>query len=201
MVEAAKRAEQQVVSELGYDPFTPHMSTNAEARHAQTNMQAGAVTDHSSQPANSQSQNNSTVSSPRLETQSSDSVDTANLTLPYVDGELDENAVAQIEQAVQQLAAQELTTLHVAVQTILKILGNIALHPDQPKYQSVKMQNKMFQSRVAKLDGGLQTMTAAGFHMQFENEQAALVFPNTEIPMDESNARLRYTYNRVRMCL
>lgn len=44
-----------------------------------------------------------------------------------------------------------------------KYLQNIINHPDEDKYKRIRMSNKVFQDRVAGIEGALEFLEAAGF--------------------------------------
>lgn len=51
----------------------------------------------------------------------------------------------------------------LAVDTIAKYLDNIHLHPQEEKYQRIKLQNKVFQERITCLEGTQEFFEAIGF--------------------------------------
>ncbi|XP_048351809.1 UBX domain-containing protein 6 [Sphaerodactylus townsendi] len=85
---------------------------------------------------------------------------------------------AHLREAIQQHASQdpvgasimEIHTLNrdrekvkLGVETIAKYLDNIHLHPEEEKYQKIKLQNKVFQERVLPLEGADKFFQAVGF--------------------------------------
>lgn len=42
-------------------------------------------------------------------------------------------------------------------------MQNIINHPDEDKYKKIRMSNKVFQDRVAGIEGALEFLEAAGF--------------------------------------
>ncbi|XP_028908529.1 UBX domain-containing protein 6 [Ornithorhynchus anatinus] len=51
----------------------------------------------------------------------------------------------------------------LGVETIAKYLDNIYLHPEEKKYQKIKLQNKVFQERISCLEGTNDFFQAVGF--------------------------------------
>ncbi|XP_038626627.1 UBX domain-containing protein 6 isoform X2 [Tachyglossus aculeatus] len=51
----------------------------------------------------------------------------------------------------------------LGVETIAKYLDNICLHPEEKKYQKIKLQNKVFQDRISCLEGTNDFFQAVGF--------------------------------------
>ncbi|XP_026544649.1 UBX domain-containing protein 6 [Notechis scutatus] len=51
----------------------------------------------------------------------------------------------------------------LGVETIVKYLDNIHLHPEEEKYRKIKVQNKVFQERIHCLEGTDQFFQAVGF--------------------------------------
>ena len=50
-----------------------------------------------------------------------------------------------------------------ALKALKLFVKNLVQHPDEPKYRSVRVQNKVFQKRLGVLNGGLECMCAIGF--------------------------------------
>ncbi|NXR23940.1 UBXN6 protein, partial [Cinclus mexicanus] len=53
--------------------------------------------------------------------------------------------------------------VRVCVETMAKYLDNIYLHPEEEKYQKIKLQNKVFQERISCLEGTHRFFQAVGF--------------------------------------
>ncbi|NXE57720.1 UBXN6 protein, partial [Casuarius casuarius] len=53
--------------------------------------------------------------------------------------------------------------VRVGVETMAKYLDNIYLHPEEEKYQKIKLQNKVFQERISCLEGIHKFFQAIGF--------------------------------------
>nr|XP_056701018.1 UBX domain-containing protein 6 [Euleptes europaea] len=85
---------------------------------------------------------------------------------------------AHIRQAIEEHASRdpvgasimEIHTLNrdrekvmLGVETITKYLDNIHLHPEEEKYQKIKLQNKVFQERIRPLEGADKFFQAVGF--------------------------------------
>uniref|UniRef100_A0ABM5EM55 UBX domain-containing protein 6 isoform X1 n=1 Tax=Pogona vitticeps TaxID=103695 RepID=A0ABM5EM55_9SAUR len=95
----------------------------------------------------------------------------------------------QIKEAILQHAARDpvaasIMEIHtfnrdrekvkLGVETIAKYLDNIHLHPEEEKYQKIKLQNKVFQERIHCLEGADKFFEAVGF------EKATLSVPGQE---------------------
>jgi UBX domain-containing protein 6 len=55
-----------------------------------------------------------------------------------------------------------------AAHTLAKILRNIILHPDDPKYRKIRLQNPKIQSNVVEVDGALEVLLSSGFDIVFQ---------------------------------
>ncbi|KAM9245039.1 UBX domain-containing protein 6 isoform 2-T2 [Dugong dugon] len=64
----------------------------------------------------------------------------------------------------------------LGVDTIAKYLDNIHLHPEEEKYQKIKLQNKVFQERIHCLEGTHEFFEAVGF------QKVLLPVPDQEDP-------------------
>ncbi|XP_053435576.1 UBX domain-containing protein 6 isoform X1 [Nycticebus coucang] len=64
----------------------------------------------------------------------------------------------------------------LGVDTIAKYLDNIHLHPEEEKYQKIKLQNKVFQERINCLEGAHEFFEAIGF------QKVMLPVPDKEGP-------------------
>ncbi|XP_045156111.1 UBX domain-containing protein 6 isoform X1 [Echinops telfairi] len=64
----------------------------------------------------------------------------------------------------------------LGVDTIAKYLDNIHLHPEEEKYQKIKLQNKVFQERIHCLEGTQEFLEAIGF------QKVLLPVPDQEEP-------------------
>jgi UBX domain-containing protein 6 len=49
------------------------------------------------------------------------------------------------------------------IETLKKYIANIITNPDEPKYQKIRMSNRVFCDKVANVEGSLKFLTAAGF--------------------------------------
>jgi len=52
------------------------------------------------------------------------------------------------------------------VETLFRYLDNIVQHPGEEKYHKIRIQNKVFQEKVAPMEGTEQFLAAAGFQLQ-----------------------------------
>jgi hypothetical protein len=69
-----------------------------------------------------------------------------------------------LQAALQTLRSSNSPSIYMtAVSTLEKILNNIAEHPMEEKYRTVKLQNAAFQKRLGGLQGGDAVMQAVGF--------------------------------------
>lgn len=50
------------------------------------------------------------------------------------------------------------------IETLKKYIANILANPDEPKYQKIRMSNRVFCDKVANVEGSLQFLNAAGFN-------------------------------------
>ncbi|XP_048264580.1 UBX domain-containing protein 6 isoform X1 [Bombus terrestris] len=56
--------------------------------------------------------------------------------------------------------------INACVETLGKYLENIINNPEEEKYQKIRMQNRIFQDKVAPIEGALEFLNAAGFHQK-----------------------------------
>lgn len=56
--------------------------------------------------------------------------------------------------------------IDACVETLGKYLENIINNPGEEKYQKIRMQNSVFQDKVAPIEGALEFLNAAGFHQK-----------------------------------
>jgi hypothetical protein len=74
-----------------------------------------------------------------------------------------------LQAALQTLRSSNSPSIYTtAVTTLEKILNNIAEHPMEEKYRTVKLQNAAFQKRLGGLQGGDAIMKAVGFVVEGE---------------------------------
>uniref|UniRef100_A0A146MC62 UBX domain-containing protein 6 n=1 Tax=Lygus hesperus TaxID=30085 RepID=A0A146MC62_LYGHE len=68
------------------------------------------------------------------------------------------------------------------VETLCTYLTNIIHNPDEEKYKKIRLSNKVFQEKVAKIEGSMHFLEAAGFEKRRlpfkEDEEDFLVFVN-----------------------
>ncbi|KAG1656394.1 hypothetical protein FOA52_008804 [Chlamydomonas sp. UWO 241] len=62
----------------------------------------------------------------------------------------------------------------VALSTLSKYIGNVAAHPGEEKYRTIKLTNAAFQSRVGGVSGSLEVLALAGF---VKESDEAMVMP------------------------
>ena len=74
------------------------------------------------------------------------------------------NGFAQFAKCLKRIRAPvDRTTYLKALKALRLFVKNLVQHPDEPKYRSVRVQNKVFQKRLGVLDGGLECMESIGF--------------------------------------
>ena len=74
------------------------------------------------------------------------------------------NGFAQFAKCLKRIRAPIDRTAYLkALKALRLFVKNLVQHPDEPKYRSVRVQNKVFQKRVGVLDGGLECMESIGF--------------------------------------
>ena len=67
------------------------------------------------------------------------------------------NRFAQFAKCLKRIRAPiDRTTYLKALKALRLFVKNLVQHPDEPKYRSVRVQNKVFQKRLGVLDGGLE---------------------------------------------
>ncbi|XP_008482092.1 UBX domain-containing protein 6-like, partial [Diaphorina citri] len=74
----------------------------------------------------------------------------------------------------------------LCIETILKYLKNILQNPGEEKYRKIRLSNRIFQERVACMEGALEFLRACGFQELELDGEAYLVFSeeNREGAMD-----------------
>ncbi|BET00799.1 UBX domain-containing protein [Nesidiocoris tenuis] len=74
------------------------------------------------------------------------------------------------------------------VDTLCTYLNNIVQHPDEEKYRKIRLSNKVFQDKVAKIEGSMQFLEAAGFEKKRlpfkEEEDDFLVFAEDNLDVE-----------------
>ncbi|CAH0714904.1 unnamed protein product, partial [Brenthis ino] len=81
--------------------------------------------------------------------------------------------------------------VETCVETLCKYLENIVTHPEEEKYQKIRMSNRVFCERVQPIEGSMELLLAAGFVQQkLPNsegvEEDFLVFVKENVPSVES---------------
>lgn len=51
----------------------------------------------------------------------------------------------------------------MCVETLCKCLQNIIDHPEEEKYRKIRMSSRVFQDKIAGIEGSLEFLEAAGF--------------------------------------
>ncbi|KAJ8020029.1 Peptide-N(4)-(N-acetyl-beta-glucosaminyl)asparagine amidase [Holothuria leucospilota] len=92
-------------------------------------------------------------------------------------------ATVEAAESLRQLRENDATTFLAVSEVLLKYLNNIILFPSETKYRSVRLGNKVFQSKVLPVLGGIECLFAAGFQ---ENDEYL------SLPFDRSLVSLNY---------
>jgi len=97
-------------------------------------------------------------------------------------------------------SANSSSTFSTAVNTLAKIVGNIASHPMEEKYRRVKLANAAFQRRLGGLSGGDEAMRAVGFVLEESKSERCYVMhasPDAWPKLMESKIKLENAVNEV----
>lgn len=176
-VEYVKKREQETTEKLGYNPFKPHIQGS--------NIKVQKGPDTLLTTTTSISSTDKDISRTQVDQD----------TLQQV-----EECIVMIESAIDQM--QKLSCF----QTIIKILSNIDCFPQEDKYRVIKLHNKVFNSKVAGINGGLELMLSSGFILS-QSEEAGnadeckvellyLQHPGSIDPA--SMVKLNYVLNRLK---
>ena len=68
-----------------------------------------------------------------------------------------------LEQAISNVADADKAAAIQCISTCGKYMGNIVAHPLDPKFHTIKLENKAFASRVDAVAGGKAILLAVGF--------------------------------------
>jgi hypothetical protein len=186
-VEMAKKAEENTVKSMGYDPFRPHMSFSSGSTESSNKSLSPTSSLHFA------SNNEKTIKE--------DAVNEINdIDINY---EEDHPNVVAVDEALSLLLSsgndtEELAEkLKTALSTIIKMLSSLAKNRLDPKYCSIRMNNKAFQSKVVSISGGVELMIAAGFLLQDEAvDNANETFLKHDMAL-ENQGKLDYTLSRL----
>ena len=207
VIEAAKRREAQVVKQMGFSPFQPHMSFSsgsaAEAgKDGKSSSSVFTLNNSSGSSSNLRSQaggieidgRKEEVLSEDIKNELDEWIDESlgmMLSLAASDGQggdekesPKDGAASQLEEGVQ-----------LCMSTTLKMLSNLRNNLSDAKfkyecvysslelfillvlYRSIRVNNGAFRSRVASVAGGKELFICAGFVLEFENGEEFLKFP------------------------
>jgi len=161
-IERSKQGEQAIEKQMGYSPFRPHMSF------------ASPVTAEAGPRGLEEVERQ--VEVPGLE-----------------EGPQLQGLEAQVDAALARLLSlgdADRAAGRTALQTVHRMLANLALHSQDPKFRSVRLANEVFQRRVGAVPGGLELLQAAGYCPQ---PPGFLTHPAEE----PSLRALRYTSLRI----
>lgn len=177
-VEAAKRSEQELAQSMGYNPYEPVVSTSSKGGGASS---GGTSTNH----AHAKSSSHFSIEG-------------------FAD--VEEDVQIQLNDALRCLLPQDDdATFHkgkVCVDTVVKMLTNLATSPDEPKFRSIRLSNKNFSSKVAEVEGGLELIMCAGFVLEEESiaggEPETFLRHRGTATQDSLSRQLAFTLARLR---
>ena len=105
---------------------------------------------------------------------------------------------AQRDALAKVLAGDKLRA-KACLETLLKIFGNVVSSPNEPKYRTLKAENKTVKDKVLSCAGGSEMMLAAGFERRHVGELAR---PELLVLPDEADlAHLRDTCSAMEQVL
>mmetsp|Transcript_4784 Transcript_4784/g.7160 ORF Transcript_4784/g.7160 Transcript_4784/m.7160 type:complete len:99 (-) Transcript_4784:98-394(-) len=64
----------------------------------------------------------------------------------------------------------------VTVQALKQLFQGIVQHPEDEKLRKINLHNERFQSEIAKVPGGLQALSSAGFVFVVEEQDKQFIF-------------------------
>lgn len=76
------------------------------------------------------------------------------------------NVAHEVVEAVQQLVADK--NGKFAAETLNKLLSNILVEPDEPKYRKVRLNNPKIQSTIVEVSGAVEFLLACQFQIAFQ---------------------------------
>ncbi|CAN0339798.1 unnamed protein product [Ascophyllum nodosum] len=181
MVELAKEKEQRTAASMGYNPFEARMMGNNVARAAIGGAETGggisitdADTSSHAQGEARQSRsppggngNGLRVTNPAGRKEEGDD-------FSGEDAALVEAFATEIEEALGTVLEQGHNISLTAVQTMLKMMKNMAAKASEDKFKRVRLGNANFHTKVGGVDGGLEVMIAAGFRLETNDEEPVL---------------------------
>lgn len=90
-----------------------------------------------------------------------------------LEAHIKEFLLSQLAEEPEMTSALMILTLNkdrekvkVCIETLCKYIDNVLSKPDDEKFRKIRIQNKVFQSRVAHLEGTDEFLQAAGFHLR-----------------------------------
>ena len=94
-------------------------------------------------------------------------VEAMDFTLCHVEEKASTKKTIELTRFVRSLKrirrAGDRTVYLKALKALRLFVSNLVQHPDELKYRSVRVENKVFQKRLGVLDGGLECMQSIGF--------------------------------------
>jgi hypothetical protein len=87
---------------------------------------------------------------------------------------LDSVLVSKMQQAGQLV--QQLSGSGEALATLADVLGNLAAHPQEPRYRRLRCNNAAFHRRLGRYPAARQLLLLAGFAEQQPGEDSVLVY-------------------------
>lgn len=180
-VQLAKEKEEKTAASMGYNPYQARMVGNTTARAVISGIEGSGA-----------------AGVPIPETISSPPTTTATTTLPTMgaghvvgtaagakqtpatrlfegkEALLADKIGAEIEEALGLVLEQGSAVSLVAVQTMLKMMKNMSMNKGEDKFKRVRIANANFNSKVGEVNGGIEVMTAAGYVLKTDEEEAYL---------------------------
>eukprot|EP00904_Undaria_pinnatifida_P004058 jgi/Undpi1/13653/HiC_scaffold_9.g03307.m1 len=180
MVDLAKRQEAMTAARMGYNPYEARLMGNTAARAAITG--GGEAGGGSSLPPPPPLPSNQQTTPSRPPEVVGDE-----------DGILAEAIGQEIDKALRTVLEQGLPMSLTAVQTMLKMMKNMAAKSSDDKFKKIRLGNASFNAKVGGVDGGIEVMMAAGFHLDSDGDEPVLQHG----PCDPAPLRLRLAMARL----
>ena len=81
-----------------------------------------------------------------------------------------------LEEAVSILLKNEHAAFTLATETLFEVVKNLAAHPDEPKYRTLKRSSNAFSAKLAPAKGAVRFLRAIGFVEQGSSSAEEAVF-------------------------
>lgn len=196
-VEQTKLAERQTSESMGYNPYKPVMSTTTSKGGSMTAAETAQLKKDTSSPAAEPFED----VNPEVKTQFAEAVEC--LLCQSLPGVTDET-VSKVGKRFQDGDSQEAFEQGVVcINTVVKMLTNLETNPNEPKFRSIRLNNKFFRGKVAEVDGGLELIMSAGFILMEEaggdgGEADTFLKHNGLNDTDSEMRQLQFVLNRLR---